>query len=147
MILINAAAVHGQTSEISAARTAIVKAFHGIQTAELHGAPQSDLQPLIGELNQALQLEENATLEQSSDPNKADTDALQSINISNNVYSEAQQISSLAQTNSHNLTILAYTIAVAAAALSAFTIMQAHRIARFFRSRRLQRARIRYGES
>ncbi|HET7405070.1 MAG TPA: hypothetical protein VFV92_04610 [Candidatus Bathyarchaeia archaeon] len=147
MILINTAGAHGQTSEISAARTGIVKAFQGIQTAELRGASQSDLRPLIAELNKALQLEENATLEQGSDPNKADTDALQSITISNNVNSEAQQISSQAQTNSHNQTILAYTIAVVAAALSAFTIMQAHRIARFFRNRRLQRARISYGES
>lgn len=147
MILINTSGVHGQTSEISTARTDIVKAFQGIQTAELRGASQSDLQPLIVDLNLALQLEENATLEQSSDPNRAESDALQSITLSSNVYSEAQQISNQAQTGSHNQTILAYAIAVAVAALSAFTIMQAQRIARFFRSRRLKRARIHYGDS
>lgn len=143
----NTAGVHGQTSEISAARTDIVKAFQAIQTAEQRGASQTELQPLIEQLNQALALEENATLEQSTDPNQASNDALESINIADNVYSKAQDIGNLAQTNTHNQTILAYTIALVAAALSALALMQAQRITRFFQSRRLRRAIIRKGDS
>ena len=141
----NTAGVHGQTSQISTARSDIVKAFQAIQTAEEQGASRADLQPLIVHLNQALQLEENATLEQGSDPNQASYDALQSINIANNVYSQAQDIGNAAQTSTRSQTILAYATALAAAALSALALMQAHRVARFFRSRRLRRATIRLG--
>jgi hypothetical protein len=143
VLLMNTAGVHGETSEISAARTDIVKAFQAIQTAEVRGASQADLQLLIDQLNLALELEENATLEQSTDPNQASSDALQSINIATNVYSAAQDIGSLAETNTRNQTVLAYSIALAAAALSGLAIMQVERIVRFLRNRQLRRAAIR----
>ena len=135
---------HAQTQEITTARTEIVKAFQAIQNAERHGALNADLQPLIQQLNQALELEENATLEQDTDPNRASRDALQSINISDNVSFQAQNLDSLAQTSTRNQSILSYTFAVLAAALSALVVMETHRVARFIRTRRLKRAKIRY---
>ena len=140
----NTERTHAQINEITTARTEIVKAFQAVQSAELRGASSADLQPLISLLNQALDLEENATREQDTDPNRASSDALQSINISNNVSYQAQNLGNNAQISTQNQSIVAYTIAVLAAALSALALMEAHKVIRFFLNRRLRHAEIEF---
>src|SRR5881396_202176 len=93
-----------QTDPITTAKTDIVAAFQSIQTAQRQGASNTDILPLITQLNTALQYEENATILEQQDPNKcpgchsaADADAFQSINLSTNVSLQAQRLGDEAQ--------------------------------------------------
>src|SRR5213593_3484844 len=142
-----------QIDPITTAKTDLVAAFQSIQTAQLQGASNADLLPLIIQLNTALQYEENATILGQQDPTKcpscpsaADAAAFLSINLSTNVSLQAQRLGDEAQSASLRRSALAYGIALGTATLAAFGVVEAPRLRRFIKKRRLRRARFEYGE-
>ena len=135
-----------QTLLITRARTDIVNAFQALQTAEHQGASNSDLIPLINQLNLALQFEVNATArEAGNDTQGAASDALQSINLSTSVSLQAQKLGDAAQTASLGHTATAYSIAILIAVVAALLLVESPRIIRKLRNRQLRRIRIDYG--
>src|SRR5438034_6455616 len=152
LLLMNTEHVSAQTP-ITTAKTDIVAAFQSIQTAQRQGASNTDLVPLITQLNTALQYEENATILEQQDPNTcpgchsaADADAIQSINLSTNVSLQAQRLGDEAQSASLRRSALAYGLALTAATVAALGVVGAPRLIRFIQKNRLRRARIVYGE-
>lgn len=152
LLLMNTEHVSAQTP-ITTAKTDIVAAFQSIQTAQRQGASNTDLVPLITQLNTALQYEENATILEQQDPNTcpgchsaADADAIQSINLSTNVSLQAQRLGDEAQSASLRRSALAYGIALGTATLAAFGVVEAPRLRRFIKKRQLRRARFEHGE-
>lgn len=136
----------GQTSLITTAKKDIVEAFQAIQTAEQKGATNSDIAPLISQLNLALQFEVNASdLESQNKTTAANSDALQSINLATAVTFQAQQIGDAAQTTTATRTISAYVIALLVAVGSAVALVESPRLRRKIRNRRLQNAGIESG--
>jgi hypothetical protein len=134
-----------QTSLIAAAKKDIVNAFQAIQTAEQKGATNSDITPLISQLNLALQFEVNASALESQNATAANNDALQSINLSITVTFQAQQLGDAAQTATATRTISAYIVAVLVAVGSAVAVVESPRLRRKIRNRRLGNARIEHG--
>jgi hypothetical protein len=138
--------VAAQSGEVAAARQDLAQALLAIQTAEQQGATNSDLLPLTTQLNIALQYEETAdTFARQGNATLAQQYAVQSINISTQVSYQAQSLGNTAQTTSLYRTTLSYILAVILALLSALVILEADRIRRFLRKRRLLKATIDYG--
>lgn len=147
-LLMNTNQVSAQTDPVSAALTDIVNAFQAIHTAEQRGASNTDILPLIIILNQAEQFAENATaLELKNDTNGANSAALQSINLSTNVATEAQQLAADAQATSQHRDFVAYGTAVALGIIAAFLVVVVPDTAMLVRRRRLRKARIVYEEA
>jgi ABC-type nitrate/sulfonate/bicarbonate transport system permease component len=135
-----------QTSLITTAKKDIVDAFQAIQTAEQKGVTNSDIAPLISQLNLALQFEVNAsTFESQNNATAANNDALQSINLATTVTLQAQQLGDAAQTATTTRTVSAYVIAVLVAIGSAVVVVESPRFMRSIRNRRLRNARIESG--
>ena len=148
LLLMNTEHASAGTDPITTARTDLVAAFQSIQTAQRQGAPNTDLLPLIIQLNTALQYEENATALQQQDPTDptATAYALQSINLSTNVSLQAQRLGDEAQSASLRRSVIAYGLALTAATVAALGVVGAPRLIRFIQKNRLRRARIVYGE-
>jgi hypothetical protein len=145
LLLMDTNRAHAQTPEITTARNDIARAFQSIQTAEQQGASHAQLEPLIGQLNLALQLEENATsLQGQNDNATASAYALQSISISTNVSLEAQTIGSQAQSATQAQIIISYFVAVISAIFLAIVITEGSRIKKFFHTRRIMKSKIEY---
>jgi len=147
LLLMNTEHASAGTDPITTARTDLVAAFQSIQTAQRQGASNTDLLPLIIQLNTALQYEENATALQQQDPTDptATAYALQSINLSTNVSLQAQRLGDEAQSASLRRSV-AYGLALTAATVAALGVVGAPRLIRFIQKNRLRRARIVYGE-
>ena len=138
--------VRAQSSELITARQDLVQAFQAIRTAEQLGASNADLLPLTAQLNTALQYEEAADLSlRQGNVTLSVQYAVQSINISTQVSSQAQGLASIAQTATVYRTALSYTLAIVLALLSALAILEVNRIRQLLRRRRLLKARIDYG--
>ena len=135
-----------QTDAITTAKTDLVAAFQSIQTAQRQGASNTDLLPLINQLNLALQYEENATTLEQQDPTAAAADAFQSINLSTNVSLQAQRLGDEAQNASTRRSAFAYGIALGVATLAALIVVEAPRARHFIKKRQFRKARIGYGE-
>ena len=131
---------------ITTAKADLVAAFQSIQTAQGQGASNTDILPLIAQLNTALQYEENATILEQRDPTAADANAFQSIDLSTNVSLQAQRLGDEAQSASLRRSALAYGIALGTATLAAFGVVEAPRLRRFIKKRQLRRARFEHGE-
>jgi hypothetical protein len=135
-----------QSGEVATARQDLAQALQSIQTAEQQGASNTDLLPLTAQLNTALQYEETADMfARQGNATLSEQYAVQSINISTQVSYQAQRLGNTAQTTSLYRTTLSYTLAVVLALLSAVVILEADRIGRLLRRRRLLKARIDYG--
>ena len=135
----------GQSGQVLVAKQDLLQAFQSIQTAEQQGASNTDLLPLSVQLNTALHYEETAEmLSQQGNASGAYTYAVQSINLSTQVTVTATALGNEAQNAASYRTILAYTIAVALALLSTVVVLEANRIARIGRRKRLLKARIDY---
>lgn len=135
----------GQSGQILVAKQDLLQAFQSIQTAEQQGAANSDLLPLSTQLNTALQYEETAEmLSQEGNVSGAATYAVQSINLSTQVTVTARALGNEAQNATSYRSILAYTIAVALALLSTTLVLEANRIRRILRRKRLLKAGIDY---
>ena len=147
LLLMNTEHASAGTDPITTARTDLVAAFQSIQTAQRQGASNTDLLPLIIQLNTALQYEENATALQQQDPTDptATAYALQSINLSTNVSLQAQRLGDEAQSASLRRSVIAYGLALTAATVAALGVVGAPRLIRFIQKNRLRRARIVYG--
>jgi hypothetical protein len=134
---------HAQTPELTTARNDIARAFQSIQTAQQQGASHAQLEPLIIQLNLALQLEENATnLEAQNDTTTASAYELQSISISNNVSLEAQSIGSQAQSASQTQTVISYLLAIISAIILSVVILEGSRLKKIFQTRRMMKTKI-----
>jgi len=137
----------GQSTQILVAKQDLIQAFQSIRTAEQLGASKADLLPLSIQLNTALQSEEFAEiLSQQGNASAAETYAVQSINLSTQVTVRAEALGNQAKNSSSYWTILAYSIAVALALLSTVVLLEANRIVRLARRRRLLKAKIDYGK-
>ena len=138
----------GQSTQILVAKQDLIQAFQSIQTAEQQGASNTDLLPLSIQLNTALQYEETAEiLSEQGNANAsalAYSYALQSINLSTQVTVRAEALGSQAKNSSSYRTVLAYSIAVALALLTTVVLLEANRITRIARQRRLLKAEIDY---
>lgn len=134
-----------QASLITAAKTDIVNAFQAIQIAEQKGSSNSDIAPLISQLNLALQFEVNASILALNNTAASNNDALQSINIATAVSFQATQLGDAAQTASGGRTILAYVVAVLVAVVFSVVVVESPRLRRKIQNRRLRNARIEYG--
>jgi hypothetical protein len=135
----------GQSTQILVAKQDLIQAFQSIRTAEQQGASNADLLPLSIQLNTALQYEESAEiLSQQGNASAAETYAVQSINLSTQVTVRAGALGSQAKNSSSYRTVLAYSIAVALALLSTVLVLEANRIMRIARRRRLLKAEIDY---
>ena len=147
LLLTDTNRAHAQSAEITTARDDIVRAFQSIQTAEQQGASHAQLEPLIQQLNLALQLEQNATTLESQNNNAtANAYALQSISISNNVSLEAQSVGSQAQSATQTQIIISYLIAITASIILAVVILEGGRLRKTFRNKRMMKSAIEYGE-
>ena len=136
-----------QSTQITVAKQDLIQAFESIRTAEQQGASNTDLLPLSGQLNTALQYEESAEiLSQQGNASAAETYAVQSINLSTQVTVRAEALGNQAENSSSYQTVLAYSIAVALALLSTVVVLEANRIMRIARRRRLLKAVIDYGK-
>src|ERR1700756_3892605 len=137
----------GQSTQILVAKQDLIQAFQSIQTAEQLGASNADLLPLSIQLNTALQYEESAeTLSQQGNASGAVTYAVQSINLSTQITVGAEALGNQAKNSSSYQTILAYSVAVALALLSTLVVLEANRIMRIARRKRLLKAEIDYGK-
>jgi len=135
----------GQSTQILVAKQDLIQAFQSIRTAEQQGASNTDLLPLSIQLNIALQYEESAEiLSQQGNASAAETYAVQSIDLSTQVTVRAEALGNQAKNSSSYSTILAYSIAVALALLSTVIVLEANRIMRIARRRRLLKAEIDY---
>jgi hypothetical protein len=135
-----------QPNQITDSKQALVQAFQSLQTAEQQGASNTDLLPLISQLNTALQFQDIAIqLSGQGNTTGSDAYALLSIQLSNQVAQQAIKLGEQAQTTSVDRRILAYGIALLAAILSSIMILEVSRIERFLNRRRLVRAKIVYG--
>lgn len=146
LLLMNTDRASAQTDAITTAKNDLITAFQSIRTAQRQGASNTDLLPLINQLNTALQYEENATTLEQQDPTAADANAFQSINLSTNVSLQAQRLGDAAQTSSIRRIAFAYSIALGAATLAALAVVEAPRARRLIKKRQLRRARILPGE-
>jgi hypothetical protein len=137
--------VSAQPSQVSLAEQDLVQAFQSVQTAEQQGASNTDVLPLLVQLNTALSYEQTAnTLFQQGNATGSDYYAIQSIQLSNSVSRESQTIGSQAQTALFYRRILAYLLAFAAAIISTLVILESPRVNQLLRKRRLLKARIEY---
>jgi len=137
----------GQSTQILVAKQDLIQAFESIQTAEQQGASNTDLLPLSIQLNTALQYEESAEiLSQQGNASAAETYAVQSINLSTQVTVRAEALGNQAKNSSSYRTALAYSIAVALALLTTVVVLEANRIMRTARRRRLLKSEIDYGK-
>jgi hypothetical protein len=135
-----------QQNDVSTAKQDLVQALQAIQTAEQRGASNSDLLPLTTQLNTALQYEETAeTFARQGNSTLSQQYAIQSINISTRVSYQAQSLGNSAQTATLYRTTLSYVLAVILALLLAVVVLEADRLRRLLRKRRLLRATIDYG--
>jgi hypothetical protein len=135
-----------QSGDVATARQDLVQALEAIQTAEQLGATNSDLIPLTAQLNTALQYEETADMfAQQGNSTLAHQYAIQSIGISTRVSYQAQSLGSTAQTTALYRTILSYILAIILALLSTVVILEAQRVRRLLKRRRLVKATIDYG--
>ena len=135
----------GQSTQILVAKQDLIQAFQSIRTAEQQGASNTDLLPLSIQLNIALQYEESAEiLSQQGNASAAETYAVQSINLSTQVTVRAEALGNEAKNSSSYWTILAYSIAVVLALFSTVVVLEANRIMRIARRRRLLKAEIDY---
>jgi hypothetical protein len=135
----------GQSTQILVAKQDLIQAFQSIQTAGQQGASNTDLLPLSIQLNTALQDEESAEiLSQQGNASAAETYAVKSINLSTQVTVRAEALGNQAKNSSSYRTVLAYSIAVALALLSTVSVLEANRIMRIARRRRLLKAGIDY---
>ncbi len=147
LLLMNTDRASGQPDHITTARTNIVAAFQSIQTAQRQGVSNTDILPLINQLNLALQYEQNATmLEGQNRTAAADDNAIQSISLSNNVSLEAQRLGNEAQSSSIRRSILVYALALLTAVFAAIAVIEAPTARSFLAKRRLRRAPIVFGE-
>src|SRR5213592_2599580 len=146
LLLMNTEHVSAQTP-ITTAKADLVAAFQSIQTAQRQGASNTDILPLIAQLNTALQYEENATVLGQRDPTDplVSANALQSISLSTNVSLQAQRLGDEAQSASLRRSVIAYGLALCAATIGALGVVGAPRLIRLIRKSRLRRARIVYG--
>lgn len=134
-----------QTNQIVTANTDIAAAFHSIQTAEQQGASNSDLLPLVNQLNTALQYEEDAAIVQSQNMTLADSYANKSIALSTTVSMEAAQLGSTAQREYFQRSVLGYSVSLLGAVIAAYAVIEAPRLKRYLVSRKIGKARIDYG--
>lgn len=147
-LLMNTNQASGQSDLVHTALTDIVNAFQAIHTAEQQGASNTDILPLIIILNQAQQFAENATaLELKNNTSGANSAATQSITLSMNVATEAQQLAADAQAATQRRDIVAYGTAVALGIIAAFIAVVGPDAARLVKRRRLRKARITYQET
>src|SRR2546430_14344550 len=139
LLLMNTDRASAQTDAITTAKNDLITAFQSIRTAQRQGASNTDLLPLIIQLNTALQYEENATALQQQDPTDptATAYALQSINLSTNVSLQAQRLGDEAQSASLRRSVIAYGLALTAATVAALGVVGAPRLIRFIQKNRL----------
>ena len=136
---------HAQTSESTTAKTDIVAAFNSIQKAQQQGASNSDLLPLINQLNLAIQDEDNATILETQNPTQANEYAQESISLSTAVSTRAQQLGNAAQGQSTQRQALAYLLTIVIAVTAAVLIVESPRAKEYLAKRRLRKGHIVYG--
>lgn len=136
---------YAQTDQVTTAKADIALAFHSIQKARQQGASDTDLLPLISQLNMAIRYEDNATILQSQNSTSASEYAQLSIDLSTTVSAQAQQLGNAAQTQSTQREAFAYLLSIIVAFIAAFSIIEAPRAKKFLARRRLRKGRIVYG--
>ena len=136
---------HAQTDQSTTAKADIVSAFHSIQNAQQQGASNTDLLPLINQLNVAIQEENIASTLQSQNATRANEYAQLSINLSTTVSIQAQQLGNAAQRQANQREALAYALSMVVALIAAACFIEAPRAKEYLARRRLRRSRIVYG--
>lgn len=135
----------GQSTSVESAKQHIITATVSIRQAEQQGVSNSDLLPLTEQLNTALQYEETAnTLMSQGNYTTADAYAHESITLSSQVESQAEQLGTAAQATIRLRNILTYIIAIVLALISTIVILGIFRIHRTFQERKLSSSRIDY---
>jgi hypothetical protein len=132
---------HGQTSQIDSAQTGLVQAFALVQQADLDGAPPDQIALLAANLNQALDLERNATQLYPTDPALSNYYASKSASLSNDTATAALSLSSNVRRQAFFDQIGTYTIAVAAGLGLALLVMELPLLDDLVRRMRLHRNR------
>lgn len=136
---------HAQADQSTTAKADIVAAFHSIQNAQQQGASNTDLLPLINQLNVAIQEESIATTLQSQNATRANEYSQLSINLSTTVSAQAQQLGNAAQRQSNQREALAYVLSIVVALIAATCFIEAPRAKEYLAKRRLRKSRIVYG--
>jgi len=122
----------------------LIQAFQAVQKADALGAPPGQVDPLSLQLNTALQYY-NTALELQSQGNSSRSNYYSGLSNSTSIIVTAQAITlqSEAETNQTNQKLAAYATAALASVLSAFLVLESHRVPNFLRKRKLYRAKIR----
>jgi hypothetical protein len=115
---------------LTVARADIDQAIMSIQVAEQQGATNSDLLPLVDQLNLALEYENNASLVEQSNQTLADSLANASITISTQVSASAVHLGSDAEAASAYGKTAAYGIALVLAVIASVLVFDLDRLKR-----------------
>ncbi|MBO0888996.1 hypothetical protein J2P12_07850 [Candidatus Bathyarchaeota archaeon] len=125
-----------QNSRLTVAKTDIDQAISSIQMAAIQGASNSDLLPLVEQLNIALELETNASLIEQTNPNMADTLANSSITISTQVSASAVRLGNEAKAASLYRKTASYSVALVLAVIASIAVFDLDRLRRRLQQRR-----------
>jgi hypothetical protein len=117
-------------SRLTVAKSDIDQAITSLQLAEQQGASNSDLLPLVNQLNVALELETNASLIQQTNSSLADTWANESITISTQVSAHAVQLGNDAAAASAYRKTVSYSIALVLAVIASIAVFDLDRLRR-----------------
>ncbi len=135
-----------QPSPVSQSGAELIRAFEAVQKADSLGAPPDLVASLSSQLNTALE-NYNEASQLSREGNVSGSEYFSTLanQTSTSVTSQAIVLQNVAESDRTNGQLIAYATAMVAAAVSAFTVLEAHRAPNFLRKRRLFKTELREG--
>jgi hypothetical protein len=133
-----------QSNPVRESGTELIRAFEAVQKADSLGAPPDQVASLSSQLNTALEdYNEASQLSSEGNTTGAEYFSILANQTSTSVTSQAIVLQNVAESDKTNGQLIAYATAMVAAAVSAFTILEAHRIPNFLRKRKLLKTKLR----
>ena len=135
-----------QSSTVSGSGAELIRAFEAVQKADSLGAPPDQVASLSSQLNTALEYYNEASqLSSEGNVNGSEYYSRLANQTSTSVASQAIILRNVAESDKKNGVLIAYATAMVAAVVSAFTILEAHRVPNFLRKRKLFKTKLREG--
>ncbi len=135
-----------QSDPANGSATGLIHAFEEIQKADILGAPSDQVASLSAQLNTALEYYNRASqLYAEGNLTGSEYFSFLANQTSTSVISQALVLQNSAESSRTNEQLIAYATAVMAAAISALSILEVHRIPNLFRKRKLFKTELREG--